>query len=85
MDYIGVIAAVGMVMLGLLVVRPYVVQKRDPVGAIPYVVRVLGQQTRQLDPPKKMVPARPRKPAKRRPRPAKPKVVAQLPEWWTRR
>jgi hypothetical protein len=84
-EYVGVIAVVGAVMLSLLVVRPYVVKGRDPVGAVPYVVRLLGQQVRQLDPPPRVAPARPRKPVKRRPRPAKPLVVVDLPEWWIRR
>lgn len=83
-EYLGVILTVGLVMLGLLVVRPYVARQRDPVGAIPYVVRLLGQQTRQLDPPRTTA-ARPRRPAKRLPRRVKPRVVVHLPEWWVRR
>jgi hypothetical protein len=83
-DYIGIIATVGVMMLGLLVVRPHVIRGRDPVGAVPYVVRLLGEQVRQL-PTARTAPVRPRPPVKRRPRPAKPRVVAQLPEWWVRR
>jgi hypothetical protein len=84
-EYIGAITAVGLMMLSLLAVKQYVVRGRDPVGAVPYVVRILGDQTKALDPPKKVVPARPRKPAKRRPRPPKPRVIVEIPEWWMRR
>lgn len=84
-EYIGAITAVGLLMLSLIVVKEYVVRGRDPVGAVPYVVRILGEQTRALDPPKKVAPVRPRKPAKGRPRPPKPRVIAEIPEWWIRR
>ena len=85
MEYVGAITVVGLIMLSLLVVRPYVAKRHDPVGAIPYVVRILGQQTRLLDPPKAAPAARPRKPTKRRARPPRPRVVIELPEWWLRR
>lgn len=84
-EYIGAIAAVGLLMLSLIVVKQYVVRGRDPVGAVPYVVRILGEQTRALDPPKKVTPARPRKPAKRRPGPPQPAVIVEIPEWWMKR
>lgn len=84
-EYIGAIAAVGLLMLSLIVVKQYVVKGRDPVGAVPYVVRILGEQTKTLDPPRKVVPARPRKPAKRRARPPKQRVSVEIPEWWMKR
>jgi hypothetical protein len=84
-EYVAAIVGVGLVMLGLLVVRPYVVPRKDPVGAVPYVVRLLGSQARRLDPPRaRAAPKDTRRPRPRRTRPHRPRVVVKLPEWLVR-
>lgn len=80
MEYVAAIAGVGLVMLGLLVVRPYVVPRKDPVGAVPYVVRLLGAQARPLE-PRRATPAPRRHSVKRRRGSPRPRVVVKLPEW----
>ena len=83
-EYLGAVAAVGLVMLGLLVVRPYAVPRRDPVGAVPYVVRLLGHQARRLDPPRaRAAPTKVRRTNRRSPR-RRPPLVVDLPEWLVR-
>ena len=79
-EYVAAIAAVGLLFLGLLVLRPHEVGRRDPVRAIPRITRLLQEPVRRLS-PLRAVPARPRRPAVRRPRPPRAPVIIDLPEW----
>ena len=89
-DYLAMIAVVGIVFAGLLVLRPHHVGPKSPVDVIPPIVRLLGHPVQNLDPH----PPPPRRPASpgprpRRPRPARPRrdgpAVVLLPEWWRTR
>jgi hypothetical protein len=81
-EYIGLIGAVGLVIVGLLAVRPHVVDRRPPVRALPPLVRLLGEPGRLLAPrrPDVRAAAAPRR-APRRRAPRSPRVVVDLPEW----
>jgi hypothetical protein len=85
-DYLAVIAVVGIVFAGLLVMRPQRVGPKAPVDVIPPIVRLLGHPVQNLAPK----PAAPRQPAKRPTQPRKratrrpgsaPALVL-LPDWW---
>jgi hypothetical protein len=85
-DYLAIIAVVGIVFAGLLVVRLQRVGPKSPVDPIPPIVRLLGHPVRNLQPgPQARRPrSRPgdarRVPTRRRP-PVQPAIVP-LPEWW---
>jgi hypothetical protein len=87
-DYLAVIAVVGIALAGLLVLRPQRVGPKSPVDVIPPIVRLLGHPVQNLEPkPATRRPATkrakpPRKPATRRP--ASDPAVVLLPEWWSR-
>jgi hypothetical protein len=87
-DYLAIIAVVGIVFAGLLVMRPQRVGPKSPVDVIPPIVRLLGHPVQTLEPraarprPPTKRPGPPRKRATRRPG-SDPAVVV-LPEWWRR-
>jgi hypothetical protein len=90
-DYLATIAIVGVVLAGLLVMRPQHVGSKSPVDVIPPIVRLLGHPVANLEPG----PVKPRRPASptrqrpARPRPARPRgdgpAIVLLPEWWRSR
>lgn len=89
-DYLAVIAAVGIMFAGLLVMRPQRVGPKSPVDVIPPIVRLLGHPVRNLEPR----PVAPRPPPIKRPTPPRPRTAGRqpgadpalvlLPEWWRR-
>ncbi len=87
-DYIAVIAVVGIIFAGLLVMRPQRVGPKSPVDVLPPIIRLLGHPVQNLEPrpaaPRASVirPGPPRRRATRRPT-SDPAVVL-LPEWWHR-
>jgi hypothetical protein len=85
-DYLAVIAVVGIVFATLLVLRPQRVGPKSPVDVIPPIVRLLGHPVQSLDPtPAVSRPptprTKPRRPPTVRPPVNEPAVVL-LPEWW---
>jgi hypothetical protein len=88
-DYLAIVAVVGIAFAGLVAVRPTRVGPKAPVDVIPPIVRLLGQPLQNLSPPvaRPQRPARPRPPRPPRPRPAQPDRgpgTIPLPEWWSR-
>lgn len=86
-EYLTIVAIVGVVMAGLVTLRPREVGPRPPVDAISPIVRLLGHPAEALKEhkprPPSTGPPRPRRAP--RPRPAKPgPVIVPLPEWWGR-
>jgi hypothetical protein len=82
-EYLGLIAAVGAVVGGLLLVRPQVVSRRPPVRPLAPFVRILAE----LAPPSVPRPAPPRGPRQRRPVPRRQgpgPLVVPLPTWFGR-
>ena len=85
-DYLAVIAVVGIVFAALLVLRPQRVGPKSPVDVIPPIVRLLGHPVQNLEPkPAVSRPptprTKPRRPPGARPPASEPAVVL-LPEWW---
>ncbi|MCU0308556.1 MAG: hypothetical protein MUE51_12465 [Thermoleophilia bacterium] len=86
-EYLGLVAAVGLLVGALLVVRPHLGGRTPPVRPIPAVVRLLGAPVRLMAP----APAPAARPApprarraprvRRRPPPPPPRPVLMLPEW----
>lgn len=88
-DYLGIIAVVGIMFAGLVALRPTQVGPEAPVDVIPPIIRLLGHPVQNLEPrPTRPVPpALPRPPRPRRPRPPRPSrepSTIPLPEWWSR-
>jgi hypothetical protein len=87
-DYLGIIAVIGIMMVGLVAVRPTRVGPKAPVDVIPPIVRLLGHPVDNLNPrPPPSHPKRPRPPRPPRPRPQRPgsePSTIPLPEWWSR-
>ena len=86
-EYLTIVAIVGVVMVGLVTLRPQEVGPRPPVDAISPIVRLLGHPAEALKERKPRSPStgpvRPRRAP--RPRSAKPgPVIVPLPEWWWR-
>lgn len=89
-DYLGIIAVVGIVLVGLVTLRPTRVGPETPVDVIPPIVRLLGRPVDNLEPrpsrparPRPQAPTRPR-PRPRPPRPAGGPSTIPLPQWWSR-
>jgi hypothetical protein len=85
-EYVGLVGAVCLLMLGLATLRPHAVDRRAPVRALPPLVRLLGEPTRLLLPAPPPGPTKPRRrPARpRRPAPARGPLILDLPDWVTR-
>ena len=88
-DYLAVIAVVGIMFAGLVALRPTRVGPNTPVDVIPPIVRLLGHPVQNLEPapPRPARPAGPRPPRPARPRPTSPTFgpsTILLPEWWSR-
>lgn len=90
-DYLAVVAVVGIAFAGLVALRPTRVGPKAPVDVIPPIVRLLGHPVQNLSPPRPPRP-RPARPRPTRPRPPRPRPVRPdrepatipLPEWWSR-
>ena len=70
-DYLAVVAVVGIAFAGLVALRPTRVGPKAPVDVIPPIVRLLGHPVQNLEPR----PTRPVRPA--RPRPPRPRRAAR--------
>jgi hypothetical protein len=86
-EYLAIIGIVGLVMVGLVALRPQKVGPRPPVDAITPIVKLLGHPAGSLPRaprPPRTVPGRSIGPRRvRRPTPPRPgPVVVRLPEWW---
>ncbi len=88
-DYLAVVAVVGIMFAGLVALRPTRVGSEAPVDVIPPIVRLLGHPVQNLE----LRPPRPARPVRSRPvRPGRPGPPAPsldpstilLPEWWSR-
>lgn len=76
-------------MVGLVMLRPYRAGPKSPVNPITPVVRILGHTIESLDPKPPPVRRPADAPRPRRRRPARPAVdrspvTVLVPEWWTR-
>lgn len=86
-DYLGVVAVVGIALAGLVALRPTQVGSKPPIDVIPPIVRLLGHPLQNLEPR----PPRPTRPRTPRPRPTRPRPprsksapsTVPLPEWWS--
>ncbi len=86
-DYLAIVAVVGVVLAGLVTLRPTRVGPQAPVDVIPPIVRLLGHPVQNLAPtrPRPARPVRPRPARPPRPRPPSPgPTMIPLPEWWSR-
>ena len=88
-DYLAMVAVIGIACAGLVALRPTHVGPKTPVDVIPPIVRLLGRPVQNLTPPRptRPRPARPRPPRPPRPRPVRPDrgpTTIPLPEWWSR-
>jgi hypothetical protein len=83
-EFLGLIAVIGIALVGMTALRPKVVSTKAPVDAITPIIRLLGKPLENLEPRPR--PSRPRttKPRPRRPAPRKPPstVEVPLPDWW---
>ena len=80
-EYLGVVAAVALVFVGLLALSDHRVGREAPVDPVAQIVRVLGPPA---PPARRSAPrARPAAPARPRPRrpPRPPRPVVEVPTW----
>jgi hypothetical protein len=88
-DYLAIIAVIGIVFAGLVALRPTRVGPETPVDVIPPIIRLLGRPVDNLT-PRPTRPARPSHPrpprpgSPRPPRPNREPSTIPLPEWWSR-
>jgi len=81
-EYVGLVAAVCLVIAGLLVVRPHDAGRTAPVRPLPAIVDLIGEPARRLLPPPPRPNPRPPRPRRPRPRPVPtPRIVVELPPW----
>lgn len=82
-EYLAVVAAVCLMLAGLLVLTSHRPGRTPPVRAIPVLSKLLAAPARLLRPPVVRRPSaavrRPRRPPVRRPSP--PPIVIQIPRW----
>ncbi len=88
-EYLAIIAVVGIMFAGLVALRPTRVGPEAPVDVIPPIIRLLGHPVQNLEPrpARPARPPRPRPPRPQRPRPPRPShepSTIPLPEWWSR-
>ena len=77
-EYLGAVVVVGMVMLGLLALRPHQPARTPPIAPVDR----LGGLVATPPPPQVARPARPRAPRPRRPsRPRPPRPTVLVPGW----
>ncbi len=84
-DYLGVIAVIGIMFIGLVGLRPREVRSTNPVDVIPPIVRLLGAPVRNLAPRPSRPRSTPSRPRPRKPRPEavpRDRVIVPLPDWW---
>jgi len=83
LEYVGLVAAVALMLAGLLVLRAHTVGRRAPVRAVPAVVHLLGRPGGLITVDRPPPPVRPPRPP-HRPRPPRPPVVVDVPDWLLR-
>lgn len=88
-EYLAIVAAIGLMLAGLLTLRAHEAGRTPPIRAIPVLAKLLATPQRLLRPPvvprppiSTRPPRRPRRPPVRRPTP--PPIVIQVPEWLLR-
>ncbi len=80
-DYLGVVLVVGLVMAGLVAVRPYQPSRRPPIDPVSVLARPLKPPPRLRTRPR-AVRSRPRPPRRRPARPRPPGITVEVPRWW---
>jgi hypothetical protein len=83
-EFLGLIAVIGIALTGMTALRPKAVSTKAPVDAITPIIRILGKPLDSLE--RRPKPPRPRttKPRPRRSAPPKPPPTVEipLPDWW---
>ena len=78
-DYLGAVAAVGLMMLALVAVRPHQPHRRPPVDPVAHIAAILGTRPAPRRAP---VPRIVSTPPVRRPRlPSRPRATVLAPVW----
>ena len=78
-DYIGVVLVVGLVMAGLIAVRPHTPSRRAPIDPVSVLAKPIKPPPRVRTRPRVV---RPRPPRRRPARPRPPGVIVEVPRWW---
>ena len=73
-EYVGLVAAVALVMGALLVLRPHDAGRRAPVRPLPAIIELIGAPVQPVVRP-------PRPPRKRRRRPPPEPHIVDVPDW----
>jgi hypothetical protein len=80
-EYVGLVAVVGLVIAGLLVLRRHDAGRTPPVRPLPAILELIGAPARPLVRPPPRPTPRPRRPTRPRPRrPVEPRIV-DVPRW----